>query len=78
MREARAQLEVNLAKDIMDNKKDVCKYISNKKKRKDNMGLLLNKGGTLVTEDIEKAVLSTAFALVFTGKTSPQGSRRPG
>lgn len=45
MREARAQLEVNLAKDIMNNKKDVCKYISNKKKRRDNMGLLLIKEG---------------------------------
>lgn len=38
------------------------------------MGLLLN-GGALVTEDVEKAaLLSTAFAMVFTGNTSPQGS----
>lgn len=73
-KEARAQLELNLAKDIKDNKKDVCKYINNKRKRKDNMGLLLSEGGILVTEDIEKAeLLNAAFAMVFTGNTSPQG-----
>lgn len=39
------------------------------------MGLLLNEGGALVTEDVEKAaLLSTAFAMVFTGNTSAQGS----
>lgn len=54
MREARAQLELNWTKDIKGNKKDVCKYINNERKRKDNMGLLLSEGGTLVTEDVEK------------------------
>lgn len=39
------------------------------------MGLLLNEARTLVTEDIEKAeLLNATFALVFTGKTSPQES----
>lgn len=75
MREVRAELELNLAKSVKDNKKDICKYINNERKRRDNMGLLLNEGRTLVTEDVEKAeLLNTAFALVFTGKTSPQGS----
>lgn len=75
MKEIRAQLELNLTKAIKDNKKGVCKYINNKRKRKDNIGLLLNEGRTLATEDVEKAeLLNTAFALVFTGKISPQGS----
>lgn len=46
---------MNLATDVKDNKKGVCKYINNKRKRKDDMGLLLNEARTLVTEDIEKA-----------------------
>lgn len=71
---ARAQLELNVAKDVKDNKKGICKYINNRRKRKDNMGLLLNEGGTLVTKDVEKAeLLNATFAMVFTGKTSPQG-----
>lgn len=43
--------------------------------QKDNVDLLLNGGGTLVTEDTDKAeLLNTAFGLALTVKTSPQES----
>ncbi|NWX33671.1 RTJK polymerase, partial [Notiomystis cincta] len=75
MRKAMAYLELNLAKDIKDNKKGSFKYNNNKRKTKDNVGLLLNPGRTPVREDAEKAeLLNTTFASVCTDKTSPQGS----
>ncbi|CAM4574301.1 unnamed protein product [Caretta caretta] len=48
-------------------------YVSNKKKVKESVGPLLNEGGNLVTEDVEKAnVLYASFASVFTNKVSSQ------
>ena len=42
---------------------------------RDNVGLLLNEGGVLVTGDAEKAeMLNAFFAFVFTSKTLPQDS----
>ncbi|KAJ7410616.1 hypothetical protein BTVI_53109 [Pitangus sulphuratus] len=75
MRKAKAHLDLNLAKDVKDNKKGFFKYISNKRKSKDNVSPLLNGGETPVTEDAEKSeLLNTTFALVCTDKTSPQES----
>ncbi|CAM4560229.1 unnamed protein product [Lepidochelys kempii] len=49
------------------------RYVSKKKKVKERVGPLLNEGGNLVTEDVEKAnVLSAFFASVFTNKVSSQ------
>ncbi|KAJ7425369.1 rna-directed dna polymerase from mobile element jockey-like [Pitangus sulphuratus] len=77
-KKAKTHLELNLSKDVKDNKKGVLEYINNKRKTKDNTSLLLNEG-SLVTEDAEKAeLLCTFFAFVFTGKTSPQGSLTDG
>ncbi|CAM5128003.1 unnamed protein product, partial [Eretmochelys imbricata] len=48
-------------------------YVSNKKKVKESVGPLLNEGGNLVTEDVEKAnVLNAFFASVFMNKVSSQ------
>lgn len=56
----------------MDRKKGF-KYISNKRKTKDNVGLLPNRGGNLVREDTEKMeYVSTIFASV--SLTNPQES----
>ncbi|GAB0207970.1 mitochondrial enolase superfamily member 1 [Grus japonensis] len=72
-RKAKASLELNLAKDVKDNKKGFFKYISSKRKSRENVGLLLNEVGALVTEDTEKAeLLNAAFASVFAAKASPQ------
>lgn len=66
-------MEFSLAKDVKVNKKGFFKYINNKRKTKDNVGLLLNGGRTLVIEDTEKAgLLNAFFASVFTDITSPQ------
>ncbi|GAB0184844.1 mitochondrial enolase superfamily member 1 [Grus japonensis] len=76
MRKAKTHLKLNLARDVNDNKKSFFKYISSKRKPRENVGPLLNKVGALVTEDTEKAELLNAFfASVFTAKVDAQESQ---
>ncbi|CAM5177833.1 unnamed protein product [Eretmochelys imbricata] len=73
IRKAKSHLELQLARDVKSNKKGFFRYVSNKKKVKESVGPLLNEGGNLVTEDVEKAkVLNAFFASVFTNKVSSQ------
>ncbi|GAB0208054.1 mitochondrial enolase superfamily member 1 [Grus japonensis] len=75
-RKAKAHLELNLARDVKDNKKGFFKYISSKRNTSENVGPLLNEVGALVMEDTEKAeLLNAAFVSVFTAKTGPQESQ---
>jgi len=60
-RKAKAHLELKLARDVKNNKKGFFKYISCKRKARDNVGLLLNEVGVPVTEDADKADLLNAF-----------------
>ncbi|KAK4806350.1 hypothetical protein QYF61_017219 [Mycteria americana] len=78
-RRAKAQLELNLATAIKDNKKCFYKYISNKRRAKENLHPLSDAGGNVVTKDEEKAeVLNAFFASVFNSKTScSQGTQPP-
>ncbi|GAB0185935.1 mitochondrial enolase superfamily member 1 [Grus japonensis] len=78
VRKAEAQLELDLAWDVKDNKKGFYKYIGDKRKTRENVGPLLNEMGDLVTLNMEKAELLNAFfASVFTSKTELQESQVP-
>ena len=79
MRKAKAHLELNLTREVKDNKNGVFKYVSSKQKTRENVCLLLKEVGALVMEDTEKAVLLNAFfASVFTAKACPQASQSLG
>jgi len=58
MRKAKAYLELNLARDVRNNKKGFFNYISSKWKTRDNVGLLLNEVGVLVMEDAREGRVS--------------------
>lgn len=63
--------ELNLTRKVKEKRKGL-KYVSSKRKTKENVGLLLNELGALVTEGIEKVkLLNSLFGSVFTAKTAP-------
>ncbi|KAK4831702.1 hypothetical protein QYF61_018754 [Mycteria americana] len=65
-RRAKAELELNLAAAVKDNKKHFFKYISSKRRGKENLQPLVDGGGNTVTKDEEKAeVFNAFFASVF-------------
>jgi len=78
MRKAKAHLELNLARDVKNNKQGFFNYINSKRKSRDNVGPLLNEVGVLVMEDAEDAELLNAFfASVFSAKAGRQESQAP-
>jgi len=83
VRKAKVQMELNLARDIKNNK-DFYRYVSQKRKVKESVPSLRNMTGKLVTMDEKKAeVLKNAFCLslhwqplfphLLSGWTSRQG-----
>jgi len=75
-RRAKVHVELNLARNVKDNRRGIFKYISSKWETRENVGLLLNEVGTLVMKDTETAELLNAFfASVFTAKAGPQASQ---
>ncbi|GAB0183916.1 mitochondrial enolase superfamily member 1 [Grus japonensis] len=69
VRKAKALVEINLARDVKVNRKSFYRCVSDKRRTRENVGLLWNETGDLVTQDVEKAeVLNDFFASVFTGK----------
>jgi len=75
-RKAKVHLELNLARDVKDNKEGFFNYISSKRKARDNVRPLLNEICALVTADAEKAeLLKASFALVFTTEAGSQASQ---
>ncbi|GAB0209800.1 mitochondrial enolase superfamily member 1 [Grus japonensis] len=71
VRKAKALIEISLARDVKDNKKRFHRYVSEKRRTRENVGPLQNETGDLVTQDMEKAeVLNDFFASVFTSKGS--------
>ena len=76
VRKAKAQLELNLARDVKNNKKSFYRYVSRKKVVKESVPRLMSETGKLATADEEKAeVLNNFFASVFTDNLSPHPSR---
>ncbi|KFV12289.1 hypothetical protein N340_06444, partial [Tauraco erythrolophus] len=71
VRKAKTLIELNLARDIKSNKKGFYRYVSDKKRSRENVGPLRKETGDLATQDMEKAeVVNDFFASVFTGKSS--------
>ncbi|KAK4814558.1 hypothetical protein QYF61_023757 [Mycteria americana] len=71
IRRAKAELELNLAAAVKDNKKYFFKYISSKRRAKENLQPLADGGGNTVTKDEEKAeVLNAFFASVFNSRAN--------
>ena len=73
VRKEKAQLELQLARDVKNYKKGFFRYINNKQKQKENTGPWLNWRGELVTNNAEKGeVLNTFFTSVFTSTVGAQ------
>ncbi|KAK4816377.1 hypothetical protein QYF61_016281 [Mycteria americana] len=69
IRRAKAELELSLAAAVRDNKKHFFKYISSKRRAKENLQPLVDRGGNTVTKDEEKAEVPNAFfASVFNSR----------
>ena len=79
VQKAKAQLELRLATAVKENKKSFYKYISGKRRSKENFHPSLDAVGNMTTEDKEKPeVLNTFFTSAFHRQISyPQGSLRP-
>ena len=61
-------MELNLVRDVKDNKKGFYRYIGRRRQAKESVPPLMKGNGELVSSDIEKAeVLSECFATAFTG-----------
>jgi len=78
-REGGKKIELNLTTAIKDSEKCFYKYISHKRRTKENLHPILDTEGNIVTKHEEKAeVLHAFFASVFDSKTScSQGTQPP-
>lgn len=75
VRNAKANPELNLVRDMQGNKKGFYKYISSTRKTRKNVVPLLNEAGELMTNGMRKDEGLHASASVFTGKPSLQESQ---
>ena len=61
-------MELNLVRDVKNNKKGFYRYIGRRRQAKESVPHLIKGSGELASSDTEKAeVFSECFASVFTG-----------
>ncbi|PKU41015.1 rna-directed dna polymerase from mobile element jockey-like [Limosa lapponica baueri] len=79
IRKAKAQLDLDLALDVKNNKKNFYQYINSKRRTRESLHPLLDVGGNVVTTDEEKAeVLNAFFGSVFSsGVGRPPSTQTP-
>ena len=71
MRKAKSHLELYPAREVKGNK-SLFKYVSSKRKTRENVSCPLYEEGALVMKDTQKVVLlNSFFALVFIAKIIP-------
>jgi len=78
VRRSKARLELNLASDTKNNKKDFYRYVSQKRKIKESVTPMRKNGNLLSTDEERAEVLHNFFASVFTGNCSPRPSPADG
>jgi len=61
VKKANNHLMLNLVRDVKDKKKSFYRYISSKRKIRENVGPLLNGAGDPVMRDMERAMAHNAF-----------------
>ncbi len=72
IRKAKAQKELNLARDVKNNKKGFYRYACRRRQTKENVPPLIDEDRAVASSDMEKAeVLNKCFALVFPGGQAP-------
>ena len=78
IRKAKAQLELQLATVVRDNKKCFYKYSNNKNRAKQSLHLLRDARGNIVNNDEGKAeVLNAHFVSVFNSQTGYSQGNQP-
>ena len=63
-RKAKTQVELNLVRDVKDNKKGFYRYISRRRQIKEGVPPLINEDGELASSDMEKAEVLSVFKVL--------------
>jgi len=74
---AQPLIELNLARDIKGNKKSFYRYVSHKRKTRENEGPLWKETADLVTQDMEKAEVLNDFLPQSSPESAPATSPKP-
>ena len=71
-------MELNLVRDMKDNRKVFYRYVCRKRQAKESVPPLIDEDRAVASSDMEKAeVLNKCFALVFPGGQAPHVCKDP-